>query len=335
MDILIIRFSSLGDVVMTSAAVEALKRNFPESHIYYLTKKQYSQIFESDERIYKVIGITGNESPFEIAKSLGRKDFDAVIDLHGSIRSILVSSALRSPKKLRIVKHSLARRLMILSRNRYRRTFDFLGSIMDTLKPLDISWREMPKIVPDESVADIARSVLNIENGGRDHKIIGIAPGSRHVTKRWNEHSFAGLADAISANGDVPVFLGDKSDTPVIDRIGAMIGSEPFSLAGKIDITTTVSVISHLDSLVTNDSGPMHIAGALGVPCAAVFGPTHPVLGFCPGYPAVSIFHSGAVCSPCSIHGATPCRMPRRFCMDDITDEAIFDSLYGSKKMFD
>jgi heptosyltransferase II len=335
MDILIIRFSSLGDVVITSAAVEALKRNFPESHLYYLTKQPYSQIFENDERIFKVIGITGNESPFEIVKLLGRKEFDAIVDLHGSIRSILVASALKSPKKYRIRKQSLARRLMILSRNRYRRLFDVLGNIMDTLKPLGVLWREMPKIFTDEKNAGIARSALNIENDERDHRIIGIAPGSRHSTKMWNEHSFAGLADAITANGDVPVFLGDKNDIPVIGRIGEMMGTEPVSLAGKIDIAATVGVISQLDSLVTNDSGPMHIAGALGVPCAAVFGPTHPVLGFCPGYPSVSIFHSGVECSPCSIHGSSPCRMPSRFCMDDITVETIIGSLYGSKKRFD
>ncbi|MFC1490597.1 glycosyltransferase family 9 protein [Candidatus Latescibacterota bacterium] len=331
MDILIIRFSSLGDVVMTSAAVEALNRNFPESHIYFLTKLNYSQIFESDKRVFKVIGITGNENPFEIIKTIGRKKFDAVIDLHSSIRSHIVSAALSSPKKLRIEKHSFARRLMILSRNRYRRKFDVLTNIMDTLKPLEINWRELPKIVVNEKSANIARSLLQIESDERNYKVIGIAPGSRHTTKMWNEHSFARLADEISANGDMPVFIGDSNDSEVIERIGKLMKCKPVSLAGKIDISTTIGLISLLDSLVTNDSGPMHIAGALGVPCAAVFGPTHPILGFCPGYPSVSIIHSGAECSPCSIHGGASCRKKRRFCMDDITWETVFKSLCVSK----
>ncbi|MFC1537914.1 glycosyltransferase family 9 protein [Candidatus Latescibacterota bacterium] len=328
MDILIIRFSSLGDIVMTTAAVEALKRKFPESHIYYLTKRDYVQVFDNDERIFKVIGITGNESPFEIIKTIGRNEFDTVIDLHGSIRSIFVSAVLKASKKLRIDKHSFARRLMILSHNMYRRNFDVLGSIMDTLKPLDISGSELPKILPNEKYTDIARSLLSLESGERNNKVVGIAPGARHSTKRWNEHSFARLADEISAKGDLPVFIGDSNDLDVIERIEGIMHSKQFSLAGKIDISTTISVISLLDSLVTNDSGPMHIAGALGVPCVTVFGPTHPMLGFCPGYPSVSIIHSGAECSPCSIHGASQCRMKSRFCMDDITCDTVFELLY-------
>ncbi len=335
MDILIIRFSSLGDVVLTSAAVEALKQHFPESQIHYLTKKSYAQLFENDERIYRTTGIEGGENPFKIAGLLGQKRFDAVVDLHSSIRSRIVTSILDTPQKLCVKKHSAERRLMVLSRNKYRRSFDVLGSIMDTLKPLGISAGEMPKIYADKSSADVARELLNIRHGEREYKIIGIAPGSRHAAKRWNEQSYAGLADAVSSFGDMPVFIGDSADCELIDRIGAMMKTEPFSLAGKIDLKTTAAVILHLDSLATNDSGPMHIAGALGVPCVAVFGPTHPVLGFCPGYPSVSIIHSGAECSPCSVHGQAPCRKPRQFCMDDIAVETVVDSIYGEKKKVD
>ena len=99
------------------------------------------------------------------------------------------------------------------------------------------------------------------------------------------------------------------------------------SLAGRIDLDVTVAAIARMRCLVTNDSGPMHIAGALGVPFVAVFGPTHPDLGFVPGYPSGHILHSGAFCSPCSVHGARPCRMKRRFCMDDITWEMVIREL--------
>lgn len=327
MDILIIRFSSLGDVIMTTAVVEMLKQSFPESRICFLTKSDYSQVFEADERIFKVIEIQGNESLFEIIKKSGRKEFDVVIDLHSSIRSIFVSAFLKSPLKLRLNKHSLARRFMILSRNRFRREFNVLDSYLETLKPLGIHGEVLPKLIPNEKILNAVDIFLNRQNSGRENRIIGIAPGGRHQTKMWNEESFARLADEIVNLGDMPVFIGDRIDVKIVEKIREIMTGESISLAGEIDLSVTIGVISHLNGLVTNDSGPMHIAGALGIPFVAVFGPTHPDLGFCPGYDSGTIIHSGAECSPCSLHGSIPCRRKHRYCMDDITWEEVWEAL--------
>ncbi len=327
MDILIIRFSSLGDVIMTTAVVETLKQSFPESCVCFLTKSYYSQVFESDERIFKVIEIQGNENPFEIIKKLGRKKFDVVIDLHSSIRSIIVSALLKSPLKLRLNKHSLARRFMVLSRNRFRRKFDVLGSYLETLKPLGIHGEVLPKLIPDGKIKNAVDIFLDGQNNERGNRIIGIAPGGRHQTKMWNEESFAKFADEIVNLGDVPVFIGDKNDMEVVERIREIMTGKSISLAGKIDLSETIGVISHLNALVANDSGPMHIAGALGIPFVAVFGPTHPDLGFCPRYSSGTIIHSGVECSPCSLHGSSPCRKRHRFCMDEITWERVLEAL--------
>ena len=332
MDILIIRFSSLGDVIMTTAVVETLKQNFPESHIFFLTKSDYSQIFEFDERIFRVIGIQGNENPLEIIKKTGKSEFDVIIDLHSSIRSIFVSVFLKSPCKLRLNKHSFARRCMIWSHNRFRRKFDVLGNYLETLKSLGINTRVMPKIIPSGKIPNTVNVLLNIQDNNRERRIIGVVPGARHSTKRWNETSFARFADEIAGRGDLPVFIGDKNDLDVIERIKKMMTGKSISLAGEIDLSGTIGVISHLDCLITNDSGPMHIAGALGVPFVAVFGPTHPDLGFCPEYFSGTIIHSGAECSPCSLHGSSPCRKKHRFCMDDITWENVLETLDKSMR---
>ena len=327
MDILVIRFSSLGDVIITTAVIEALRENFSESRIYFLTKGIYSQVFDSDDRIFRVIGIQGNESPFEIRNKIARNKFDIVIDLHSSLRSMVVSAFLKSPLKLRLNKHSLARRFMIWSRNRFRKRFDTLGNYLETLGPLGIHTRVLPKLIPDGKILNAVDIFLDGQNNERGNRIIGIAPGGRHQTKMWNEESFAKLADEIVNLGDVPVFIGDKNDMDVVERIREIMTGKSFSLAGKIDLSETIGVISHLNALVANDSGPMHIAGALGIPFVAVFGPTHPDLGFCPRYSSGTIIHSGVECSPCSLHGSSPCRKRHRFCMDEITWEKIFEAL--------
>ena len=326
-DFLIIRFSSLGDVVLTTAVVEQLSTELPETAIHFLTNQAYAGVFDDDTRIAEVIAIKGNESPQRIVRMTGGRSFDAVIDLHGNLRSMAVSALIRSPRKVRLNKHPIARRLMVWSKNRFQRNFDVLESYLQTLTPFGLGSFVLPKITPGEKTMHAATALLHAYNPGCETSAVGIAPGAKHPTKRWNEDSFARLADEIAAQGYLPVFLGDKSDESVIKKIQGMMNRESLSLAGKVDLSMTIGVIALLKGLVSNDSGPMHIAGALRIPFVAVFGPTHPNLGFVPGYPSGNILHTGVPCSPCSIHGEKPCWMESRFCMNDITWEMVFDEL--------
>ena len=327
MDALIIRFSSLGDVILASAVVEAIRLTHPECAIHFLTKRRYEQVFAGDERISSLTGIEGGESPGAIVSRLGRKSYDVVIDLHGSLRSFGVRMLLTSPVIMTVRKHNLARRMMILTRNRYRRHFDVLGNYLDTLGPLGIVERILPRILPAaEAVHDADRLLVHerLHDGGR---LIGIAPGSLHAMKRWSGESFAAVADMLADRGDVPVFVGDAGDREVIGWIMTRMRNEARSVAGETNLAGAIGFMSRLAGMITNDSGPMHIAGALGVPFVAVFGPTHPDLGFCPGYPRGIVLTTGEPCSPCSLHGAADCRMPSRRCMDGITPGMVLDAL--------
>ena len=327
MNILIIRFSSLGDVVLTAGVVESVRRRYPDACVTFLTKSPYVPVFGSDNRIDTVVGIDGDETPPEIRDLFGTNTFDIVIDLHSNLRSFFVTSLLKSPRKLRVRKHALARRVMIWSRNRFRRRFDTLDQYMSALRPLEISERFLPEITPDPSAVDEAKHILAGERWHDKSRFIGIAPGAKHATKRWNESSFAQLAESLIDNRDSVVFIGDSNDAGIIDRIRTMMTHNTRSFAGTFDIKGTIGLISQLDCLVCNDSGPMHLAGALGTPFAAIFGPTHPDLGFCPGYAKGEVIHTGVPCSPCSIHGSSPCRLKNRECMDGITPEKVLETV--------
>lgn len=312
MNILIIRFSSLGDIVMTAGVIEALKRRFPGASISYLTKRRYTGLFLDDPRIEKVYSVEGGLS--EIKGLFAGIRFDAIVDLHATFRSRTASFFLNSPVTLRVDKHSFGRRFMVWTRNRWRRSFDTLDSYLATVAPLGVMERTMPLLVPSPTALDSIGKRIAALSG----KPFGIAPGARHQEKRWNEASFAAVADEMAGKGYVPVFIGDKGDLVVIERIRALMKRVSVSFAGELDIAETVAFVSRCVGLVCNDSGPMHIAGAVGTPFAAVFGPTHPDLGFVPGYPSGIVLHSGASCSPCSLHGEKPCRFARRMCMEDI-----------------
>jgi heptosyltransferase-2 len=323
--VLVIRFSSLGDVVLSSAVVEAVLDALPDCRITILTKSVYAPVFASDRRVARIIGIEGNETPAEIAKRTGGR-FDAVIDLHGSLRSVLVGAFIRARVKARVNKHSFARRLMIWSRNRFRRRFDVLGSFLETLRPLGIESRSFPRVLPGAAAldkADVLLSSLRTSSA----RLIGLAPGSRHPTKRWGALSWARLAEKLEMRGGIPIFIGDAGDASFVEEVRSLTSVNSLSLAGSSDLAATIGIIARLDSLVCNDSGIMHLAGALGVPFAAVFGPTHPDLGFTPGYRYGAVLHAGLPCSPCSLHGGAPCRLGDHRCMEAITPDAVLDEL--------
>ncbi|MFC1607789.1 glycosyltransferase family 9 protein [Candidatus Latescibacterota bacterium] len=326
-DFLIIRFSSLGDVVMTTAVVEELSQELPDANIYLLTKKAYEGVFHEDVRIKKVIAISGKESPQKIARMTGLDFFDGVIDLHSNLRSRAVSTFIKSPKKVRVNKHPIARRLMVWTKNKFQRNFDVLESYLQTLNQFGIGGVRMPKITPSENILKAAAALLHAYHPGSETNAVGLAPGAKHQAKRWNVESFARVADSIAERGSLPVFIGDKNDEPIVRKIQTLMKNESLTLAGKIDLTLTIGVIALLEGFVTNDSGPMHIAGALETPFVAVFGPTHHNLGFVPGYPTGSVLHTGVPCSPCSIHGEKSCWMESRFCMNGITWEMVNDEL--------
>ena len=322
MDILVIRFSSLGDVIMATAVIEALHQRFPDYHLYFLTKREYAPVFEHDMRIKKVVGIGRKENPLEIISLLDRKYFDTVIDLHSTLRSIAITMLVKSPLKLRVKKHAIERRIMVWSRNRFKRSFDMLGNYIEMMKPLGVTGRVFPLIMPARKAAAAADEILKKKGVSVNH-MIGIAPGAKHPKKRWNKESFARVADGIAGRGYAPIFLGDENDIEFIDHVRKIMKEHSVTLAGETELSVTIALVSRLSALVTNDSGLMHVAGALGIPFVAVFGPTHPNLGFAPGYPSGVIMHSGADCSPCSIHGQSPCRKRKRPCMDEITWEMV------------
>ena len=323
MTVLIIRFSSLGDIVLSTSVVEALNQKYPDASIHFLTKDVYAHLFNGDPRLERIVGISKGDTISGIRKKVSDVNYDLVIDLHASLRSRLVVAKLDADSKIRIRKHSLERRLMVASRGIYKKKQDVLGSMLATVRSLGIESRIYPRLFPEKSAEITLQSKL--PNAGEN--LIGIAPGSLHDTKRWNEDSFASLADKLCENGFHPVFIGDSGDIQVIDKIRAKMQKESLSLAGSLSLSETVALIAGLRGIVTNDSGPMHIAGAVGTPFAAIFGPTHPSLGFDPEYPNGTVLHSGAKCSPCSIHGEKKCRMKSRFCMDDISWNDVFESL--------
>src|SRR5438093_893643 len=140
-------------------------------------------------------------------------------------------------------------------------------------------------------------------------------PGSAWATKRWTPAGFAAVAAAVEADRGRCGLLGRAADRPLVEAIRAASGGRAVGLAGRTDVATLVAVIDRLALLIANDSAPMHVACARGVPVVAVFCATTPALGYGPWGSGHTVLGADLACRPCARHGGRRCPRGTEDCM--------------------
>ncbi len=321
--ILLMRFSSLGDVILLSSLVESLARRDPKPEIWLVTKQAFAQLYENDPRIHRVISLSTGRGAFEqLVQTLETEVFDEILDAHASLRSRALTWRLPPTKTTRIKKDALARiawtRFRLASRalefhavDRYQRMVD--GS----------SAPPRPRIVVSPSHLKNARAEL-----GHKGPWLAIAPGARHATKRWPVESFAQLAQRFQreTNGHV-LLVGGPGEDDLVAAVRAACDTPPHERSGRQDLSELAAVLAQCLLFVGNDSGLMHLAEAVDTPTLAVFGPTSRELGFFPRDPRSHVIEHALDCRPCSRTGARPCRMPEQWCMTRSSPQLVFSQL--------
>jgi len=329
--ILVIRFSSLGDVILTTPVLSALKSKFPRSKIFFLTKLKYADVLRADPRIFSLIGFDETENHkglsgfMKLVSQLRSYRFDLLVDLHANLRSFLVRHLVRSSIKLKYNKHWLARFLMVHFKFLRTKSVNTVDSYLEVLKKIQIhSPERSPQIFLSREDVEFSGHFLLEQKVGKDDIVVGVHPGARWETKRWDQEKFTRVCHAlIDKYGCKIMLLGDAGDEKLIGEISANLPASRLVKAVGLSLGRFVSVIKRCDCLVTNDSGPMHIASALQVPVVAIFGPTHPKLGFAPAGSFDRVLCAQVRCSPCSLHGEKRCHKKSRFCMDLIQPEMV------------
>jgi heptosyltransferase-2 len=157
---------------------------------------------------------------------------------------------------------------------------------------------------------------------GPQDKLLALAPGAAHTTKRWPEENLAALLGRLARPGRRFLFVGDARDAEAAARILVLAGEAgrgAVIAAGRTDFPRLAALLHRCQGLVTNDSGPMHVAAALGVPLVALFGPTVREFGFFPRGPRSRVMEAALACRPCSVHGAELCPLGHHDCMRKLT----------------
>lgn len=318
--ILVIRFSSMGDIILSMPVVEAIKQAKPGVVVDFLTRKQYASLIDQFTEVDRTYSYDDNMR--SLLRELKRQKYSTVIDLQKNPRSIIFAAGINPKKVVSYPKRRLQRELLIRQhkiRLNIGHTVDaYLLALMRLkIKPTG----RRPRFVLMPEISKFGEDFIS--NTGFSSKIIGLCPGSKHKEKKW--HRYQELANVIISEGDKGVVVFNGPDDDFDPNLG--ISSDKLVAACKLRLDRLAGVMSRCDVVVTNDSGLMHLAVALSVPVVAIFGPTHPSLGFSPLGESDRVICDNVACSPCSLHGEKPCRMQHKYCFEDITPKRVKDEL--------
>lgn len=311
MKILILRFSSIGDIVLTTPVIRCLKKQLPQAEIHFATKSSFKSILENNpyvDKLHLLESSTGN-----FIKQLQSEKFDVVIDLHNNLRT-------------RRIKWSLNAKSYTFDKLNFRKWFY-----------VNWKWKVMPDIhIVERYLATVKKLGVKDDQQGLDYFIpekdivplsslpqvfaagyIAIAIGAQHATKRLPE---AKLIELIGKISQPIILLGGKDDVPMATRLLSYFpdGRQIVNACGVYNLNQSASIVQQCTYLYTHDTGLMHIGAALAKKIVAIWGNTTPELGMYP-YKTEHVNWQIAdlYCRPCSKIGYKSCPQKHFRCMNE------------------
>lgn len=323
--ILIIKPSSLGDIVHALPAVAALRARYPQAHIAWLVKRQWAGIVERAEGVDQVWPVEGGIAGWlSQVSALRAAAFDLVVDLQGLFRSAAMARLTgcstrvgfangREGSPLLYTTRVLVPALDMHAVDRYLLVAEALGAPVRPVPPVRFRIR-----AEDEEAVNRLLSPHGLVPGGG---WIAMNVSARWPTKRWPLERFAVVADGLQREGAGRVVLiGGPDERTDAASLKALMQTAPVDLTGQTSPGLLPALLESAALLVTNDSGPMHVAAAVGTPVVAVFGPTSPVRTGPYGAGHAVLTHA-VPCSPCF---SRTCRNAEPLaCLKGIAPEAV------------
>ena len=303
--ILLIRLSSLGDIVILSSALEYLEGKAMVDIALY---EQFVDIYMDDPRIRKIIPIPRTlKGKIKAFKQIREEKYDVVVDCHKKFYTILLSRTARACKRISIKKNSLKRRMAVW----FKKEIVERPLYMTYIEPLVALFKEKKYPVP--KLVSMKKPPFDIEG-----KYAVFVPGASKNTKKWPREYFLQLAEMTYRKLNIkPVFVDAQ---PLNIRLSFLI-----DLGGKTNLRELAYILHGAEFVVSNDTGPAHMAAALSTPLFVIFGSTIPEFGFRPVSEApVFLFERKLRCRPCSLHGKDRCPRGDLLCLKDIKPEEVF-----------
>lgn len=307
--ILLITLSNIGDAVLTTPCIDALRNNFPDASIHLMVSPNAQPVFSKNKRIDKLILYdkhTGFKSKIDLFFSLRKEYYDIVIDLRNTLFPLFLNargktySFKNAPKEILSMKEKHLWKLKTLN--------------------IDTSKAELSVIYDEEDTNYIKRLLKEAGIDERD-RYICVSPGAKSHIKRWLKDRFLRLCEDLTDKLKIPIVLiGDENDKEITGEIAKKAGCKISDFTGRTTIPELAALLKNASLLITNDSAPMHIGSAVNIPVLAIFGPTDP-LKYGPDSRKSAVIRKDLKCSPCEV---ALCRFNHE-CMELISVDEVFE----------
>ena len=331
----------MGDIIHALPVPQALKILYPRARITFLVNRQFQEILTGNPSIDEILLFDREirnhffKSIFSIislVKAIRNKSFDLVIDLQGLLRSGLLAWAAKGKK---VIGFENAREG---SRFFYDQRIPVENENMHAvdrylLVPKSMGWSGKAQfdIILNKKDEEFIEVFIKAEKVKSYLKIIGIQPVGRWKTKQWSGFNFARLADRIQETNEYQVvFFGSKEDLFQVQEIAGQMKNLPIIATGKLTLKQLAAFLKKCEMLITNDSGPMHLAAALNIPVVALFGATD-FRRTGPYGDRHYIIHQNIFCSPCFSRTCLNKSYDME-CMETITPEEVFEKFKEMEK---
>ena len=314
---LIIRFSSIGDIVLTSPVIRCLKKQVEGARIHYLVKQKFGTLVSANPFIDKVHLFENNLN--KTIEELKSENFDYIIDLHNNMRSSLVKLRIRAIP-FSFHKQNFNKWLLVHLKINRLPGISIVDRYLDTVKTFGVvnDGKGLDFFIPKKDIVNPVSFPVTFRKG-----FIVFAIGANHATKRMPVEKIINLIKNIN----LPVILlGDGNDKIQGDQIVSAAGNNVLNACGLYNINQSASIVKQSKVVISHDTGLMHIAAAFSKKIISVWGNTVPEFGMYPYQPDPDsriIQVENLKCRPCSKLGFKKCPKKHFRCMNDINSEQV------------
>lgn len=331
--ILVIQTAFLGDVIMSTPLIRAMRKIFPASQIDVLTIPETGIVFRECPHVNNVLNFDKRKllrkisSFIKIVFKLRKEKYDLAVSIQGSLTSsfLMLLGAIST-------RVGFARQKWVTKPVTHEKGLHIRERYVSLVKPFsekkfDLQTEICWSIDEQEKSQQIIQSYQK-----KNRFLVGIAPGSVWNTKRWPKEYFTVLLNWLGQENIQVIFIGGGEDRLLCEEIIGQSTANALNLAGKLSVLESAAVIRQLDLLITNDSAPLHMANAVKTDVIAFFGPTVRRFGCYPYRPNDRMLEVDLYCRPCSKHGGKKCPEKHFRCMRDIKPKMAFKAIISHLK---
>jgi lipopolysaccharide heptosyltransferase II len=330
--ILVVRLSSIGDIILTTPLLRSLKNNLPKAQITFVVKKQYEELLATSPYVDYLVTFEKKEGfggLQRLKRYLAEQGFDIYIDIHKNWRSRYLGLCLPIKKSTTYSKYIFKRTLLIgFKINLFEQIIPVYQRYFESVRDFGIQYDGLGTqiFVPDIK-SDKVREMLSSKGYSFDDPLVIVCPSATYSNKRWKKNGFIETAQYLIKHQSVYIVVhGGQEDIPLCSQIASAIGKRVVSMAGMLSLSESAALLKFSSLVIANDSGLLHLAQSQKRPVIGIYGPTTREFGYFPIEENSTVIETDLNCRPCTHNGLNKCPRKHFRCMNDITAEKVIQA---------